>query len=68
MQKPLITLFPIEENEWQYEWKGMPEYNNVEEEAPVIMATFKFRNEEDFILFNQKIKKYLYKGKKMPLG
>lgn len=51
-------------NDWQKEWVGMPEYNNEERKPPVITATFKFRSEEDFELFNKTIKEHLYNGEK----
>lgn len=53
-----------EESTWQKEWDGMPEYNNVEADKPFIVATFKFKSQEDFELFNEKIKQYLYDGEK----
>lgn len=52
-------------NDWKEEWIGMPEYNNVEKVPPLITATFKFRTQEDFDLFNKQIKKHLYKGEKV---
>ena len=60
------TLFGTEgENLWQDEWKDMPEYNNVPEIPPAIVATFKFRNQEDFLIFNNLLKKHLYNGEKV---
>jgi hypothetical protein len=44
---------------------GMPEYNNVEQQEPEITATFKFRCQEDFDLFNALIKKHLYNNEKV---
>lgn len=58
-------LFGKEENNWQEEWKDMPEYNNIEDAPPMITATFKFRNEKDFETFKETLKKYLYKGEKV---
>jgi len=52
-------------NDWSEEWKDMPEYNNLESPPPVIVATFKFRNEEDFDKFHQIVKEYLYNGEKV---
>jgi len=46
------------------EWVGMPEYDNKVRQEPAIIATFKFRNEEDFKVFNELIKKHLYNGEK----
>lgn len=42
-------------------WVDMPEYNNVKESPPEITALFKFRSEEDFLLFNDLIKEHVYK-------
>jgi len=56
----------IDQNKnWQEEWKGMPEYNNVKKEEPFITATFKFRNQEDFETFNTFLKEKLYKERKI---
>jgi len=52
------------ENSWKDEWIDMPEYNNIITAPPVIVAVIKFRNESDFKLFNDTIKKYLYDGEK----
>lgn len=57
-------LFGENENDWKEHWLGMPEYNNVEETPPLITATFKFRNEEDFDNFKETIRKHLYNGEK----
>ena len=54
----------FDENNWEEEWVGMPEYNNVLEPEPFITATFKFRNQEDFDEFNSLIKKHLYEDEK----
>lgn len=53
------------ENNWEEHWIGMPEYNNVESLPPFITATFKFRNQEDFELFNKLLKEHLYNGEKV---
>lgn len=53
-----------EPNDWREHWIGMPEYNNVPASEPAIVATFKFRNEMDFIRFNRLIKEHLYDGEK----
>ena len=55
---------PEPKNDWKQEWVGMPEYNNVEATPPSITATFKFRNENDFIEFNKIIKEHAYGGDK----
>lgn len=57
-------LFKQTINSAKEEWKDMPEYNNVKREEPFITATFKFKNQEDFDLFNKLIKEHLYNGKK----
>jgi len=54
----------FEENNWQDEWVGMPEYNNVWEPEPEITATFKFRTQEDFEQFKDFIQEHLYGGEK----
>ena len=36
------------EKDWEKEWVGMPECNNVKQPKPEITATFKFRNEKNF--------------------
>ena len=46
-------------------WVDMPEYNNKKESEPLITATFKFRNEDDFELFNQLLKDFVYKTNKV---
>jgi len=46
-------------------WIGMPEYNNIREPDPEITATFKFKNEKDFLLFNDLLKKYIFKCRKV---
>ena len=53
------------QNDWQDEWVGMPEYNNIQQPKPFIMATFKFRNQEDFERFNKFLKDNLYNGEKV---
>lgn len=58
-------LFGEEENNWEEHWVGMPEYDNVKQSPPLITATFKFRTEEDYQLFNKLIKKHLYNGEKV---
>lgn len=51
-------------NDWKDHWIGMPEYNNVKQEEPFIIATFKFRNQIDFDQFNELLKKHIYNGEK----
>lgn len=50
---------------WKEEWKGMPEYENSNIIEPFIIATFKFRNQDDFEKFQDIVKKYLYNGEKI---
>jgi hypothetical protein len=52
-------------NNWQNEWVNMPEYNNVKQDKPKITATFKFRNNYDYEIFKNKVKKYLYNDEKV---
>jgi hypothetical protein len=54
----------IQENDWKDHYKGMPDYDNVKQEKPEIIATFKFRNSEDFEEFNALLKKHIYIGQK----
>ena len=44
------------------EWQDMPEYNNAEEEQPEITAIFKFKTEQDYQIFKEKIKEHLFNG------
>ena len=53
-----------QDKQWKKEWVGMPEYQNKPIPPPKITATFKFRTEEDFELFNKLIKEHLYNGEK----
>lgn len=46
-------------------WVGMPEYNNINMPEPLITATFKFRTQEDYDDFHQKVKQHIYNGKKV---
>jgi hypothetical protein len=50
---------------WKNEWVNMPEYNNVKQDKPKITATFKFRNNDDYEIFKNKVKKYLYNDEKV---
>lgn len=43
-------------NNWEDEWNEMPEYNNVPQDDPVITALFKFKTEEDYKDFLEKIR------------
>lgn len=52
-------------NTCKEEYINMPEYNNIKEPKPEIIATFKFKNKEDYDEFHKLIKKYLYDGKKV---
>ena len=52
-------------NDWKNEWVNMPEYNNINQPPPEITAKFKFRNYDDYEMFKEKIKKYLYNDEKV---
>ena len=52
-------------NDWEQEYIEMPEYNNKKQPDPLIIATFKFRNEEDYLEFKNIIQKYAYEGEKV---
>ena len=56
-----IDDFDIQEREWQ----NMPEYNNINEPRPVIVATFKFKTEDDFLKFKSLIQEHIYNGEKV---
>ena len=58
-------LFEIDKNEWEKDWVGMPEYNNREQDSPLITATFKFNSEEDYLKFKDLVQKHLYNGEKV---
>lgn len=66
MENNQTSIFDFEDdsNNWKKEYIGMPEYNNCKRIEPFITATFKFRNQEDFDLFNSVIKKHLFEGVK----
>jgi hypothetical protein len=50
--------------DWKSEWKGMPEYNNVNQLNAEFTATFKFRNETDYKEFYELIKIHIFNGEK----
>ena len=52
-------------DKWEDEYVGMPEYNNIKQPEPAITATFKFRNEEDFLKFKDILQKFAYNGDKV---
>ena len=54
----------IEGNNIEELYGGMPEYNNVKQKDPVITATFKFRNEKDYLKFKELVKIHIYNGAK----
>jgi hypothetical protein len=56
---------PKRNNDWKDHYIGMPEYNNKIQDEPFIVATFKFRCQEDFDEFNKLIKQHLYNGEKV---
>lgn len=62
------NLFDFEEEKkhnWKDEWVGMPEYNNHKPIEPEVLATFKFRNKDDFDRFMEVVKKELYNDKRV---
>ena len=61
----LFDFTEKKENIWKEHYIDMPEYNNIKQDKPFIEATFKFRNQEDFELFNKLIKEHLYNGEKV---
>jgi len=64
----IMNLFDIPEekkHDWRDEWIGMPEYNNHKPIPPQILATFKFRNKEDFDRFMEVVKESLFDGKRV---
>ena len=61
-----IPMFEMDQFDIQKgEWEGMPEYNNINEPAPLITATFKFKTESDFIKFKKLVQEYVYNGEKV---
>lgn len=46
-------------------WVDMPEYNNIKEPKPQIIAMFKFKNKQDFDKFNELLKNHVYNCKKV---
>ena len=52
-------------NDCKDHWKGMPEYNNVDQPPPFITAKFKFRNEADYQKFKSIVQKHAYNGEKV---
>ena len=46
-------------------YDGMPEYNNVKQKDPEVVAKFKFRNKEDFDKFMEVVKRELYGDKRV---
>lgn len=66
-----INLFGFEEeedNNWLDEWDSMPEYNNPKPLPPQITVTFKFRNDEDFIVFMDVVKEKLFNNERVISG
>jgi len=47
------------------EWDDMPEYNNRKQDDPLITATFKFTNEEDYLKFKDLVQEHIYQGEKV---
>jgi len=52
-------------NKIEEHWINMPEYNNIKQPEPLITATFKFRTEEDYAEFHNKVKELIYGGVKV---
>lgn len=52
-------------NNWEEEWDGMPEYDNVKQAEPLITATFKFRTEKDYLWFKDIVSACLYNEEKV---
>tara|TARA_R110000868_G_scaffold94290_1_gene260247 strand:+ start:140 stop:427 length:288 start_codon:yes stop_codon:yes gene_type:complete len=64
----MTDLFGIQiekKHDWRDEWLDMPEYNNIKPIPPQVIATFKFRNQEDFELFMNFVKENLFNGKRV---
>lgn len=53
------------QKDWQKEWVDMPEYVNNKIIEPEVIATFKFRNQDDFNLFMDVVKTKLYDNKRV---
>ena len=62
-QQLLFDEFEIED--WKEHWVGMPEYNNTQQPEPLIIATFKFMSEEDYLEFKKLAQKYIFGGEKV---
>ena len=50
---------------WEDEYVGMPEYNNIDQEDPLITAKFKFRSKDDFLKFKELVQKHIFNGEKV---
>lgn len=59
------SLFPDFENEWQKEWKEMPEYVNEKKKEPKQTVIFKFKTNEDFNKFMEVVKKELFNNERV---
>lgn len=62
--KRLPSFEDLDGDKWQDHYKGMPEYNAVEQKPPEVTAVFKFETTKDFEKFNALLKKHIYKGEK----
>lgn len=62
-----MDLFGFEDQKhnWKDEWIGMPEYNNQKPKDPEIIASFKFRNKQDYDKFMEVVKEKLYDNKRV---
>lgn len=63
-QLDLFAEDPVLEKQ-DSEWTGMPEYQNVKDSPPEVVATFKFKTREAFERFEKVIKKELYEGQRV---
>ena len=61
--KKVMSSFFSSSNE--INWDSMPEYNNVFQPEPMIVAKFKFRNEDDYKIFKDLIQEHVYDGNKV---
>ena len=63
--KDLFGVEDFDENKWEDHYVGMPDYDNVKESDPKIVAKFKFRNKEDFEKFNALLKEHVFNCNKI---
>lgn len=63
--KDLFDFNEEKKHNWKDEWIDMPEFNNIKPLPPEILATFKFRNKEDFDYFMEIVKINLFNNKRV---